>query len=118
MKRFLLVVCLLLCVGALSARSRVLTDTLASKVLGRDVPVNVYLPDGFDKDGQSYPVLYLLHGLYGTHLNWVEVGGLDVILDELIGTGEAAKMVVIMPCAGHPDAHHVQNGYFNVVDNP
>ena len=118
MKRFLLVVCMLLCVSALSARSRVLTDTLASKVLGRDVPVNVYLPDGFDKDGQSYPVLYLLHGLYGTHLNWGEVGGLDVILDELIGTGEAAKMVVIMPCAGHPDAHHVQNGYFNVVDNP
>ncbi|MBR0223897.1 MAG: esterase family protein [Bacteroidales bacterium] len=118
MKRILLLSCVLLCTASLSARSRVVTDTLSSRTLGRDVPVNVYLPDGFDTDGQSYPALYLLHGLYGTHQNWVEVGGLDVVLDELIGTGEAAKMVVIMPCAGDPDIHHVQNGYFNVKDNP
>ena len=119
MKRILLLAIALLCVSGLFGRSRVLTDTLSSKVLGRDVCVNVYLPDGFDDYTEPcYPVLYLLHGLYGTHLNWVQVGGLDVILDELVGTGEAAKMVVIMPCAGDPDAHHVQNGYFNVVANP
>ena len=120
MKRIFLVAITLFCVCSLSSgRSRVLTDTLSSQVLGRDVYVNVYLPDGFNPQAETcYPVLYLLHGLYGTHLNWVQVGGLDVVLDELVGTGEAAKMVVVMPCAGDPDAHHVQNGYFNVVDNP
>ena len=119
MRRILLAACVLLCASGLFGRSRIVTDTLSSTVLGRDVFVNVYLPDGFDKDEQqSYPVLYLLHGLYGTHMNWSEQGGLDLVLDELIGTGEAAKMVVIMPCAGDQDVHHVQNGYFNVADNP
>ena len=119
MKRILLAAGLLLCACSLFGRSRVVTDTLSSKILGRDVYINVYIPDGFDQaPEQTYPALYLLHGLYGTHLNWVETGGLDVVLDELIGTGEAARMVVIMPCAGDPDIHHVQNGYFNVKDNP
>ncbi|MBR1538244.1 MAG: esterase family protein [Bacteroidales bacterium] len=119
MKRILLAAGLLLSACSLFGRSRVVTDTLSSKILGRDVYINVYIPDGFDQaPEQTYPALYLLHGLYGTHLNWVETGGLDVVLDELIGTGEAARMVVIMPCAGDPDIHHVQNGYFNVVGNP
>ena len=99
MKRILLAVFLLVCASGLSARSRVVTESFPSEVT-------------------TYPVLYLLHGLYGTHLNWVETGGLDLVLDELIGTGEAAKMVVIMPCAGDPDIHAVQNGYFNVPGTP
>lgn len=120
MKRlFFVLACALLCTVSLSARSRVVLETLPSEVLGRNVNVNVYLPDGYGALATTtYPVLYLLHGLYGTHLNWVETGGLDLVLDELIGTGEAAKMVVVMPCAGDPDIHNVQNGYFNVVDNP
>lgn len=119
MKRILLAVFLLVCASGLSARSRVVTESFPSEVLGRNVSVNVYLPDGYGElAATTYPVLYLLHGLYGTHLNWVETGGLDLVLDELIGTGEAAKMVVIMPCAGDPDIHAVQNGYFNVPGTP
>ena len=119
MKRFiLLLAAFFACTAALSGRSRVLTDTLSSRVLGRDVAVNVYLPDGFDAAESPFPVLYLLHGLTDTHRAWIEWGGLPVVLDELIGTGEATRMVVIMPCAGGPDVHQVQNGYFNVPGNP
>lgn len=119
MKRFLFVALTLLCAAGLFARSRVLTDTLSSRILGYDVYVNVYLPDGYGADPDAhYPVLYLLHGLTDTHTAWMEKGGLDVVLDELVGTGEATKMVVIMPRAGDPDTHNFQNGYFNVVNNP
>lgn len=95
------------------AQSKVVTYAVPSKALGRDVSVSVYLPDGYDV-AKHYPVLYLLHGLYGTHKDWPSVGGLPGVADELIASGEAAAMVVVMPCAGDPDVHNVQNGYFNM----
>ena len=117
MKR-ILVLCILLCVASgLYAQSKITTETVPSTSLGRDVSVNVYVPAGFDRSDARYPVLYLLHGLYGTNVDWAESGGLKTVLDELIGTGEAAQMVVVMPCAGGPDARAVQNGYFNVPGN-
>ncbi len=119
MKRIIILsLAAVLCTTASFAQSKIITDTLPSTTLGRAVPVNVYLPRGFEgASSNHYPVLYLLHGLYGTHMDWARTGGLQTVLDELIGTGEAVPMVVIMPCAGGSDVHHVQNGYFNVKDN-
>lgn len=118
MKKFILLTLTAVLTGStLFAQSRIITDTIASPTLGRGVPVNVYIPRGFDDPANTYPVLYLLHGLYGTHRDWPGVGGMQTVLDELIGTGEAVPMVVIMPCAGDNDVHHVQNGYFNVEGN-
>lgn len=114
MKRLTIILVLCLSAFAAMAQSRIITDTLSSKVLGKDVPFNVYLPAGFDKSDAQYPVVYLLHGLYGTHLDWESVGRLKLVADPLIASGEAVPMVIIMPCAGHEDVHHVQNGYFNM----
>lgn len=111
-KIILVIVCLAVGMGCL-AQSKIVTESVPSKALGRDVSVNVYLPDGYDHDGH-YPVLYLLHGLYGTHKDWPSVGGLPGVADELMASGEARRMVIVMPCAGDPDVHHVQNGYFNM----
>ena len=117
MKRLLLI-CAMVCASVvLSAQSRIITEPVKSSVLGREVNVNVYIPAGFDHSDARYPVLYLLHGLYGTNVDWAESGQLKIVLDELIGTGEAAQMVVVMPCAGGPDVRAIQNGYFNVKDN-
>ena len=117
MKR-ILALCILVCIASgLRAQSKITTETVPSAALGRDVSVNVYVPAGFDGSDARYPVLYLLHGLYGTHVDWAESGGLKTVLDELVGTGEAARMVVVMPCAGGPDARAIQNGYFNVTGN-
>ena len=114
MKKIILLWAALLCTVALAGRSRIVGDTVSSKILGQAVNVNVYLPDGFDSSSGNYPVLYLLHGLNGDHTDWPDKGGVKTILDELIGTGEAVPMVVVMPRAGDPDAHKYQNGYFNV----
>ncbi|MBO4570585.1 MAG: alpha/beta fold hydrolase [Bacteroidales bacterium] len=97
-----------------SAASRVVTDSLGSKSLGCWVKYNVYLPDGYGKSEKVYPVTYLLHGLTGNYSDWMKLGNMKLVADELIGTGEASEMVIIMPNAGHEDFHHVQNGYFNI----
>ena len=110
---------LLLAAATLTARAgKVVTDSLYSRNLGATVKYNVYLPDGFDKGEKHYPVVYLLHGLYGCYEDWLKLGNMKLVADELIGSGEASEMVIIMPNAGDEDVHNVQNGYFNVEDWP
>lgn len=92
---------------------RVVTDTIPSRILGFDVPCNVYLPDGFEESSREYPVVYLLHGLSDTYKCWVETGRMDMIADRLISNGEIVPMVIITPNAGHNDPRKVLNGYFN-----
>ena len=114
MKHYLLVLSLTL-LSALSARAGVVvTDSLQSAVLGAQVKYNVYLPDSFGQGDRHYPVVYLLHGLSDDYQSWMQKGSMQVVVDELIGTGEACEMVVVMPNAGGPDIHHTWNGYFNM----
>ncbi len=93
---------------------RVQTDSLQSRVLGTWVKFNVYLPDGFGKGERVYPVVYLLHGLSDDYRAWEEKGQMSRVADELITSGEADEMVIVMPNAGGPDIHHTQCGYFNM----
>ena len=94
--------------------SRVVTDTIHSDVLGVDRAYTVYLPKSFDVDStRTYPVLYLLHGLYGDNNGWFRDQRANEVLDRLIYSGEADEMVVISPNAGGDPAVH-QNGYFNI----
>jgi enterochelin esterase-like enzyme len=56
---------------------------------------NVLLPPDYDET-KSYPVLYLLHGIGGTHTEWL--GGSPAnIIGNLIASGEAQEMIVVMP---------------------
>jgi len=36
--------------------------TFHSRLIGRDIGYNIYLPDGYSQNGQKYPVVYHLHG--------------------------------------------------------
>ena len=115
MKKHLFLFCLLTLVPAISALAgKVVTDSLRSNILDAQVKYNVYLPDGFAESGKSYPVVYLLHGLSDDYTAWVRKGNMQTVVDELIGTGEAGEMVIVMPNAGGPDTHHTWNGYFNM----
>jgi len=113
MKRFFAIIALL--TAAISANAgRIVTDSLYSNILKASVKYNVYLPDGFNESGKTYPVVYLLHGLHGDYTDWAKRASAKAIADELIGTGEAVEMVIIMPNAGGADPHTVWNGYFNM----
>ncbi len=94
-------------------------DTVESALLGGPVSVNVYLPAGYDAAADvQYPVVYLLHGLYGTYVDWATTGHMKEVVDELIASGEIVPMVIFMPNAGDPDIHNNWNGYFNMPGHP
>ncbi len=59
-------------------------------------PALVYTPPGYTTE-QTYPVLYLLHGIGGNETHWTSFGSADAILDNLIAEGEAVPMIVVMP---------------------
>ena len=61
----------------------------------------VYTPPGYDPK-KVYPVLYLLHGIGGTHTEWTVEGpgGMpktNEILSNLINAGKAKPMIAVMP---------------------
>jgi len=58
--------------------------------------MTVYTPAGYDK-GKDYPVLYLMHGAGGDENAWSELGRAAQIMDNLIATGKAKPMIVVMP---------------------
>ena len=117
MKRTILLFLALALALSASAQSKIVTDSVNSAKLGCEQKYNVYLPAGY-KDSESYPVIYLLHGLYGDYSNWAGTGRMKDVADLLIASGEVVPVVIVMPNAGNSDVHGYQNGYFNVKDWP
>jgi len=70
-----------------------------SKALGLARTVWIYTPPGY-AGGKDYPVLYLLHGAGDVESGWTLIGRANLILDNLIASGKAKPMVVVMPL-GH-----------------
>lgn len=69
-----------------------------SPALGMNRRMTVYTPAGYeDNKDKHYPVFYLLHGMGGDEEAWSELGRASVILDNLIASGEAEPMIVVMP---------------------
>ena len=117
MRRFIVIFLALSWTILASAQSRIVTEGVFSKLLGCEQKYNVYLPDGY-KATERYPVIYMLHGLYGDYSNWVGSGRMKDVADRLIASGELRPVVIVMPNAGSSDVHGYQNGYFNVQDWP
>jgi enterochelin esterase-like enzyme len=68
-----------------------------SKVTGTWRHALVYTPPGYDeKTNERYPVLYLQHGGGEDETGWVRQGHANVILDNLIASGKAKPMLVVM----------------------
>lgn len=60
--------------------------------------MSVYLPPDYHKNpARKYPVLYLLHGGGGDEDSWLTQGRAPMILDNLIASGAALPMIVVMP---------------------
>jgi enterochelin esterase family protein len=66
--------------------------------------MHVYTPPGYEAGRMDHlPVLYLLHGGGDSDASWSTIGRANVILDNLIASGKARPMIVVMP-AGHVPA--------------
>jgi enterochelin esterase-like enzyme len=69
-----------------------------SGVVGDQRDFYVYTPPAYDPAAKmKYPVLYLLHGFSDDASGWTAVGRANVILDNLIASGKAKPMLVVMP---------------------
>jgi enterochelin esterase-like enzyme len=68
-----------------------------SPTIGKIRRMYVYTPFGYEKNTQSYPVLYLLHGGGGDEDAWSTMGRACQILDNLIEKKLALPMICVMP---------------------
>ena len=69
-----------------------------SPVLGMEQRrMTVYTPAGYETSSRKYPGLYLLHGAGGDEDSWADLGRATQILDNLIASGKAEPMIVVMP---------------------
>jgi enterochelin esterase-like enzyme len=81
----------------------------SSKVTGSWRHALVYTPPGYDTQTKTrYPVLYLQHGGGEDETGWIRQGRANFILDNLVASGSAKPMIIVMAYgyakrAGHPD---------------
>jgi S-formylglutathione hydrolase FrmB len=56
-------------------QSKIVTDSIHSKVLNAYRAYNIFLPKSYETDtNKKYPILYLLHGMMDTHQGWAGRG--------------------------------------------
>lgn len=67
-----------------------------SETMGRYQRCLVYTPAGYMKNTESYPVLYLQHGMTENEVTWEYNGRVSAILDNLIAQGKCKPMIVVM----------------------
>ncbi|MCQ2596944.1 MAG: hypothetical protein MJ181_03775 [Treponema sp.] len=72
--------------------------TYFSKIAEKEKGINILLPPGYTTE-KKYPVLYLLHGIFGDEYSMVgnPNGGNSVTIANLINQGLASEMIVVYP---------------------
>jgi len=58
----------------------IVEEILQSSLMQRELPFRVILPENYEASKANYPVLYLLHGLFGSCDNWLELTGIESYL--------------------------------------
>ena len=67
-----------------------------SKLRNATADLWVYTPASYREGNKKYPVLYLQHGGGEDESGWVRQGNTHLILDNLIASGKAEEMIVVM----------------------
>ncbi|WP_343532843.1 alpha/beta hydrolase-fold protein [Pedobacter sp.] len=78
------------------AHGKIDTITYNSKTVGNSRKALIYTPPGYNEK-QTYPVLYLLHGIGGDPKEWLYGGRPQFILDNLYAQGKVEPMIVVLP---------------------
>ncbi len=70
--------------------------TFTSAALARTMPYSVYLPPDYATSAKRYPVLYMLHGMSGTNVEWQSYGIFDRA-DAMIRSGALQPLIIVLP---------------------
>lgn len=68
----------------------------SSETVGTERKAVIYTPPGYSED-ETYPVLYLLHGIGGDETEWLDNGQPRVIFDNLYAEDKLEPMIAVMP---------------------
>jgi len=74
--------------------------TVKSPSLRNRADITVFNPAGNASDGQSLPLVILLHGVYGSHWAWSLKGKVHLTLQRLMDEKRIHPMVLAMPSDG------------------
>jgi enterochelin esterase family protein len=86
--------------------------TFESKVLGVPRTLRVYVPVEYEQHPEArFPVLYLLHGSGDEDDGWQIVGRANAIADNLIASGHAKPMLIVMPNGTYPRGEGHENDF-------
>ena len=96
-RRCVFTILMFLLLAGQALASQVTHHRFHSEALGRDYPYTLYLPDGYHDSDLDYPVIYLLHGSFGSDRDWVTRGALKEIADRMIRQGRIPPAVIVMP---------------------
>lgn len=77
-------------------KGKIETVEYPSLTVGTTRKMMVYTPPGYSKS-KKYPVLYLLHGIGGDHMEWFNNGHPEVILDNLYVDKKLVPMIAVLP---------------------
>ncbi len=80
-----------------------------SKLINKVREMHIYTPPGYETSKQDYPLLVLQHGHSDSFASWIAYGKAHWILDNLIASGKAKPMIVLM-ADGHPIPESYGNG--------
>ncbi|MBN1571757.1 MAG: hypothetical protein JW984_01020 [Deltaproteobacteria bacterium] len=75
--------------------SVVLGDPIYSRFLGKERPLIVYLPPGYEETEEPYPVIFALHGFASRGQTWVNI--LIEPMEKAIKDGTLPPSVVVFP---------------------
>lgn len=88
-----------------------------SDVNGIERHINVYVPAEYEKNSnKKYPVLYLVHGWGEDENGWSVQGHMANIMDNLIASGKAVPMIIVMPSGDTKTNSDVRSASGSITD--
>jgi enterochelin esterase-like enzyme len=72
-------------------------ESFFSQALNEDRSYLIYLPPSYEDSGESYPTLYLLHGMSQGPSWWTEVARVGRIATSMIASGKIRPLIIVMP---------------------
>ncbi len=109
-----------LCLAAFGQKdATVIHSSIDSKILGAPRAYTVVLPAGYEENPErEYPILYLLHGMYGNNEEWAAKAKAGIEMTLMANEFRCRPMIIVTPYAGGKDVKVEQNGYFDVPNWP
>lgn len=103
-KKWLFVIALMMCLQSSWAqgkleRKEVKSPALLNNPAGESASrmVSIYLPPGYEKSGERYPVIYFLHGYSTTDKEMTDWFEIQSLMDSAISAGQIRPVIVVFP---------------------